>query len=221
MSRDLATYRGKRRFADTPEPEGGTPAASERQRFVVHEHHARRLHWDLRLEHNGALASWAVPNGIPDDPKRNRKAIHVEDHPLEYIDFEGEIPAGNYGAGEVGVWDRGTYDCEKWRPDEVIVVFHGERLQGRYALFRAGRDERDWMIHRMDPPADPDAQPMPDFVPPMLAKLSTSAVATSRMGVRGEMGRRPRDHPLGAGPHPHPQPQRQRDHAAPTRSCGR
>ncbi len=89
MSRDLATYRGKRRFADTPEPEGATPAASERQRFVVHEHHARRLHWDLRLEHDGALASWAVPNGIPDDPKRNRKAIHVEDHPLEYIDFEG------------------------------------------------------------------------------------------------------------------------------------
>ena len=172
MSRDLATYRGKRRFADTPEPEGATPAASERQRFVVHEHHARRLHWDLRLEHNGALASWAVPNGIPDDPKRNRKAIHVEDHPLEYIDFEGEIPAGNYGAGEVGVWDRGTYVSEKWRSDEVIVVFHGERLQGRYALFRAGRDERDWMIHRMDPPADPDTQAMPDYVGPMLAKLS-------------------------------------------------
>jgi bifunctional non-homologous end joining protein LigD len=172
VSRDLTSYRGKRRFANTPEPEGATTPTSERQRFVVHEHHARRLHWDLRLEHDGALASWAVPNGIPDDPKRNRKAIHVEDHPLEYIDFAGNIPAGNYGAGEVGIWDRGTYTCEKWRSDEVIVVFHGERLRGRYALFRAGRDERDWMIHRMDPPADPDAEAIPEFIAPMLAKLS-------------------------------------------------
>ncbi len=73
----------------------------------------RRLHWDLRLEHDGALASWAVPNGIPEDPKRNRKAIHVEDHPLSYIDFEGTIPAGNYGAGEVTVWDSGTYTCRE------------------------------------------------------------------------------------------------------------
>ncbi len=170
----LATYRRKRRFASTPEPAGAGPEdADAANRFVVHEHHARRLHWDLRLEHDGALASWAVPNGIPDDPKQNRKAIHVEDHPLEYIDFTGEIPAGNYGAGEVNIWDRGTYDCEKWRSDEVIVVFHGERLHGKYALFQAGRDPKDWMIHRMDPPVDPDAQPMPDFVPPMLAKLST------------------------------------------------
>jgi bifunctional non-homologous end joining protein LigD len=170
---NLATYRRKREFANTPEPTGtGAADADTNRRFVVHEHHARRLHWDLRLEHDGALASWAVPNGIPDDPKRNRKAIHVEDHPLEYIDFAGEIPAGNYGAGEVSVWDRGTYDLEKWRSDEVIVVFRGERLTGKYALFQAGRDPKDWMIHRMDPPVDPDAEPMPEFVPPMLAKLS-------------------------------------------------
>jgi bifunctional non-homologous end joining protein LigD len=173
----LASYEDKRRFDATPEPSGdgkGTPvAAGDRRRFVVHEHHARRLHWDLRLERDGVLASWAIPNGIPDDPKKNRKAIHVEDHPLDYIDFHGTIPSGNYGAGEVSIWDHGTYETEKWRKDEVIVVFEGERLKGRYVLFRAGREERDWMIHRMDPPVDADAEEMPDFIAPMLAKLST------------------------------------------------
>ncbi len=170
----LATYKQKREFDATPEPSGdGKAAAADEQRFVVHEHHARRLHWDLRLERDGVLASWAIPNGIPEDPKHNRKAIHVEDHPLEYIDFHGEIPAGNYGAGEVSIWDHGTYTAEKWRKDEVIVVFHGERLNGRYALFQAGRDAKDWMIHRMDPPVDASAEEMPDFIAPMLAKLST------------------------------------------------
>ena len=170
----LATYKQKRQFDATPEPSGdGNAAAKDGQRFVIHEHHARRLHWDLRLERDGVLVSWAVPNGIPEDPKRNRKAIHVEDHPLEYIDFHGEIPAGNYGAGEVSIWDHGTYETEKWRKDEVIVVFSGERLSGRYALFRAGKDEKDWMIHRMDPPVDASAEPIPDFIEPMLAKLST------------------------------------------------
>ncbi|HTV23958.1 MAG TPA: DNA polymerase ligase N-terminal domain-containing protein, partial [Polyangiaceae bacterium] len=177
---ELRSYRRKRRFEDTPEPAGGDSPSAGGQRFVVHEHHARRLHWDLRLEHDGALASWAVPNGIPDDPKRNRKAIHVEDHPLEYVDFQGEIPAGNYGAGQVSIWDHGTYTCEKWRSDEVIVTFHGERLRGKYALFRAGDDERDWMIHRMDPPVDPTATAMPDFIAPMLAKLSTLPSDESR-----------------------------------------
>ena len=142
-------------------------------RFVVHEHHARRLHWDLRLEHDGALASWAIPNGIPEDPKQNRKAVHVEDHPLDYIDFEGSIPEGNYGAGTVKIWDRGTYTLEKWQPKKVIVVFHGERLRGRYALFQAGGGDNDWLIHRMDPPLDPTAAEMPEFVAPMLAQLST------------------------------------------------
>jgi bifunctional non-homologous end joining protein LigD len=148
-------------------------AAAAHPRFVVHEHHATRLHWDLRLERDGVLASWAIPNGIPDDPKHNRKAIHVEDHPLDYLDFAGTIPKGQYGAGQVSVWDRGTYSCQKWRSDEVIITFAGERLRGRYALFHAGRAEKDWMIHRMDPPLDPSAEPMPEFVQPMLARLST------------------------------------------------
>jgi bifunctional non-homologous end joining protein LigD len=173
--RRLTEYRRKRSFDATPEPQPGAEASAEtggEARFVVHEHHARRLHWDLRLERDGALASWAVPNGIPMDPRRNRKAVHVEDHPLGYIDFEGAIPAGSYGAGEVTVWDRGVYSCEKWEQGKIVVVFHGERLNGRYALFRAGQSEKDWMIHRMDPPADPTAEEMPDFIKPMLAKLS-------------------------------------------------
>jgi bifunctional non-homologous end joining protein LigD len=174
QTKKLASYNDKRRFDATPEPSGQqAPNASDGRRFVVHEHHARRLHWDLRLERDGVLASWAIPNGIPDDPKKNRKAIHVEDHPLDYIDFHGTIPSGNYGAGEVSIWDHGTYQTEKWRKDEVIIVFAGERLTGRYVLFRAGREERDWMIHRMDPPVDVDAEEMPDNVAPMLAKLST------------------------------------------------
>jgi bifunctional non-homologous end joining protein LigD len=174
-AKGLSEYRRKRSFDATPEPAPGPDVSQGNggQRFVVHEHHARRLHWDLRLEHDGALASWAIPNGIPEDPQRNRKAVHVEDHPLSYIDFEGTIPPGSYGAGEVTVWDHGTYTCEKWEPGKVVVVFRGEQLNGRYALFRAGRSEKDWMIHRMDAPADPTAEEMPDFVKPMLAKLST------------------------------------------------
>ena len=166
MARRLAKYHAKRDFSQTPEPSFRAPSAGAR-RFVVHEHHARRLHWDLRLEHDGVLLSWAIPNGIPQDPSHNRKAIHVEDHPLSYLDFHGEIPAGNYGAGTVKIWDSGTYEAEKMRDGELIVSFHGERLQGRYALFRTGA-ESDWMIHRMDPPAHP-RQDMPTDLTPMLA----------------------------------------------------
>jgi bifunctional non-homologous end joining protein LigD len=172
-SRGLSEYRRKRDFKTTPEPEGPGGGSDGVARFVVHEHHATRLHWDLRLEHGDALASWAIPNGIPEDPKHDRKAIHVEDHPLSYLDFEGTIAAGNYGAGEVTVWDRGTYTCEKWKAGEVLLTFQGERLHGRYALFHAGRSEKDWMIHRMDPPMDPTAEEIPEFVEPMLARLST------------------------------------------------
>jgi bifunctional non-homologous end joining protein LigD len=173
MAKKLQEYERKRKFADTPEPRGGSEDDAERPRFVIQEHSATRLHWDLRLEHDGVLLSWAVPNGIPYDPKENRKAVHTEDHPLEYLDFHGEIPKGNYGAGTMTIWDRGTYEPEKIRDDEAIVVFHGERVQGRYALFRTGPDEKDWMIHRMDPPADAGREPMPKQVVPMLARGGT------------------------------------------------
>jgi bifunctional non-homologous end joining protein LigD len=171
VAKKLREYERKRDFAATPEPSGGEPRdASDLPRFVIQEHSATRLHWDLRLEHDGALMSWAVPNGIPMDPKENRKAIRTEDHPLEYLDFHGEIPKGEYGAGTMTIWDRGTYVPEKIRDREVIVVFNGERVQGRYALFQTGPDPKDWMIHRMDPPADPAREPMPERIVPMLAK---------------------------------------------------
>src|SRR2546430_4917499 len=123
----LKTYRGKRRAEKTPEPSGkGRQEKGKASRFVIQQHHARRLHWDLRLERDGVLVSWAVPRGIPRDPGRNHLAVHTEDHPLEYLDFHGEIPAGEYGGGRMTVYDRGTYQTEKWRDDEVIVVLHGE-----------------------------------------------------------------------------------------------
>jgi bifunctional non-homologous end joining protein LigD len=166
MSRELKEYRRKRDFESTPEP---APERRRRKqgapRFVVQEHSARRLHWDLRLERDGVAASWAIPNGIPDDPGENRKAVHTEDHPLEYLEFEGEIPAGEYGAGTMKVWDRGTYEPEKWEDGKIVVRFEGERLRGRYALFRAGSD-KDWMIHRIDPPAE-RRDPFPETLPPM------------------------------------------------------
>lgn len=170
----LDPYRAKRDFAATPEPAGqARPAGGAgdgRLRFVIQEHSATRLHWDLRLERDGALASWAVPNGLPWAPKDNRKAVHTEDHPLEYLEFHGEIPKGHYGAGTMTIWDRGTYELLKWTDDKVEVALHGERVDGRYALFHTGPDAKDWMIHRMDPPADPDAEPMPEHVVPMMAR---------------------------------------------------
>jgi bifunctional non-homologous end joining protein LigD len=168
----LAAYRSKRDRRRTPEP---VPPASplphgEDNTFVIQEHHARRLHWDLRLERDGVLVSWAIPRGLPKDPKKNHLAVHTEDHPLEYATFSGTIPKGEYGGGEMFIWDRGTYETEKWRKDEVMIVLHGERAQGRYVLFRTDGD--NWMIHRMDPPA-PDWTALPELVRPMMATLGT------------------------------------------------
>ena len=173
MAKKLAEYEAKRDFKKTPEPGAKVPRKpTKAPRFVVQEHHARSLHWDFRLEHDGVLVSWAVPKGVPADPKKNHLAVHVEDHPLDYIDFAGTIPADNYGAGSVSIWDHGTYDIEKWSDREVMVVLHGKRLQGRYVLFRT--NGKNWMIHRMDPPQDPGRQPMPARIEPMMAKLGTA-----------------------------------------------
>ncbi len=170
MAKKLAEYEAKRDFKQTPEPGAKVPRKEPKApRFVVQEHHARRLHWDFRLERDGVLVSWAVPKGVPADPKKNHLAVHVEDHPLGYINFAGDIPAGNYGAGHVSVWDEGTYETEKWSDREVMVILHGKRVQGRYVLFRT--DGKNWMIHRMDPPQDPDRKPMPERIEPMMAKL--------------------------------------------------
>jgi bifunctional non-homologous end joining protein LigD len=174
-SEKLRSYRSKRDFAATGEPAGTrdqAPVPDGDRRFVVQEHHATRLHWDLRLEHDGVAVSWAIPNGIPPDPAENRLAVHTEDHPLEYLDFEGDIPAGEYGAGTMRIWDHGTYDAHLFDEHKVEVTFHGERLHGRYGLFPIARGPNaanDWMIHRMDPPEDPARRPMPERIVAMLA----------------------------------------------------
>jgi bifunctional non-homologous end joining protein LigD len=173
----LSSYKKKRDFGSTPEPGGNAAATAgpDGNRFVVQQHAATRLHWDLRLEHDGVLASWAVPNGIPPDPADNRLAVRTEDHPLEYLEFHGEIPKGQYGAGTMKIWDTGTFELHKWDERKVEVTFHGERLHGRYGLFVIGRDEatkQDWMIHRMDPPDDPDRVAMPERLVPMMARPS-------------------------------------------------
>src|SRR2546425_6692028 len=111
MAKKLAEYERKRDFEETPEPTGRRAARGRGDRFVVQEHHARSLHWDLRLERDGVLVCWAIPRGLPRDPARNHLAVHTEDHPLEYLDFHGDIPAGGYGAGRVTVYDRGTYNA--------------------------------------------------------------------------------------------------------------
>jgi bifunctional non-homologous end joining protein LigD len=163
----LDEYRRKRDARRTPEPiPRARPAPTSGGRFVIQQHHARSLHWDVRLERDGVLVSFAVPRGLPRDQGRNHLAKHTEDHPLEYLEFAGEIPAGEYGGGRMTIHDRGTYVADKWRDDEVGVTFTGERTSGRYVFFQT--DGRDWMVRRMDPPA-PGWQAMPEAVEPMLA----------------------------------------------------
>jgi bifunctional non-homologous end joining protein LigD len=166
---DLQEYRDRRSFDRTPEPKGDVRRTSDQRRFVVQEHHARRLHWDLRLEHDGALLSWALPRGIPDDPDKNRLAVRTEDHPLEYLSFEGEIPAGEYGAGTMSIWDHGSYEAEELEENKLVIRLDGERVQGRFALFRT---KQDWLMHRMDPPENP-GDPFPDDLSPMKATLAS------------------------------------------------
>ena len=166
----LDRYREMRDFSATPEPTGDDQAESApagSPRFVVQEHHATALHWDLRLEHEGTLASWAVPKGIPAHPAQNNLAVQTEDHPLMYLEFHGEIPDGSYGAGRMTVWDSGVYEAHKFDEREVMVTLHGERVRGRYVLFCTGG--KQWMIHRMDPPQDVGREVMPEPVRPMRA----------------------------------------------------
>ena len=147
---DLAEYRRKRDRRATPEPFGGEVdpdrSTGDDPIFVIQEHHARRLHYDFRLEHHGVLVSWAVPRNLPDVTGDRRLAVHTEDHPLGYETFEGTIPRGEYGAGTVTVWDRGMYLCEKWRHDEVIVWLRGDRVRGRYVLVRTGAETDQWLV---------------------------------------------------------------------------
>ena len=146
----LAEYKRKRDPKKTPEPFTGRKAGQE-PIFVVQRHDASRLHYDFRLERDGALASWAVPKGVPLEPGQQHLAVHVEDHPLEYATFEGEIPKGQYGAGTVELWDQGTYELvEEKKNGGLTVRLHGKRLEGTYALVPAklSGDPRNWLIIR-------------------------------------------------------------------------
>jgi len=160
----------KRRFSETPEPTGRVRRRSRGDRiFVVQKHDASRLHYDFRLEIDRVLASWAVPKGPSLNPADKRVAIRTEDHPIEYADFEGVIPKGQYGAGTVMVWDRGTYEPEgdaspeqQLTQGEVKAVLHGRKLHGAFVLlqpgkrgFAAGQKERWLLIKRRDQHADP------------------------------------------------------------------
>ena len=183
----LEQYHRKRDFGKTPEPAGDPGAAGGTGRFVVQRHRATRLHYDFRLEIGGLLASWAIPKGPTLDPAIRRMAVHVEDHPIEYFDFEGVIPRGQYGAGDVIVWDWGTFVPEAETPDPVKAVedgelkfeLHGEKLRGRFTIVRTSRrpgsapttafedDSEQWLlIKKRDSQASAgwDAEELPQSV---------------------------------------------------------
>jgi bifunctional non-homologous end joining protein LigD len=180
----LEKYRSMRDGSKTPEPvpeERPTEEPSQGFSFVIQEHHARRLHYDFRLEHDGVLVSWALPKGVPTETRTNHLAVQTEDHPIEYGSFEGRIPAGEYGAGEVTIWDAGSYELEKWRDgEEVIVVLHGEKHgTHRYALIHSGgegRAENNWLIHLMkEQPGESPTRATDDAAPVTRAKPERSA----------------------------------------------
>ncbi len=158
----LTEYREKRDFRKTSEPTAGERQAGDEPMFVIQKHDARTLHYDFRLEVDGVLKSWAVPKGPSTNPRERRLAVAVEDHPMDYADFEGRIPNGEYGAGAVLVWDRGTYRnlreesdepasmVEALRDGHVAVWLEGEKLRGGYALIRTGKgDDNRWLLIKM------------------------------------------------------------------------
>src|ERR1700759_11715 len=145
----LDECRRKRDPKKTSEPFGSKRGKAKAPIFVVQRHDARRLHYEFRLERNGALASWAVPKGVPLEPGAKALAVHVEDHPLEYATFHGEIPKGQYGGGTVEIWDHGTWELEEEKPNgELTFALHGERLHGRWTLVPAHMDgkEQNWLL---------------------------------------------------------------------------
>ena len=211
----LAEYEKKRDRKKTPEPFGGKKRGKE-PIFVVQRHDARRLHYDFRLERDGALASWAVPKGIPLEPGQRALAVHVEDHPLEYATFEGEIPKGEYGAGPVEIWDNGTYELvEEKRDGGLTVRLHGKRLEGTWTLVPAKLDgnPKNWLIlrKREDGAAPPRERRR---YKPMLATLAADVPRGERLAPRGQVGRLPGDRRRSRRGDDAHEPQRQRPHGA-------
>jgi bifunctional non-homologous end joining protein LigD len=155
MHDPLADYRTKRDFGATPEPAPAPPRRRGDDVFVVHRHEARNLHYDLRLEQHGVLKSWAVPRGFSYDPAEKRLAVRTEDHPLEYEHFHGRIPKGQYGAGTMTIWDRGTYrlvkqtDWDKaFEQGEIKVLLFGRRLRGEWHLVRTQQSKNSWLLFK-------------------------------------------------------------------------
>jgi bifunctional non-homologous end joining protein LigD len=144
----LNLYKKKRNFKTTPEPSGELKPSQE-SRFVVQKHKATHLHYDFRLELDGALKSWAVPKEPPTEPGIRRLAVAVEDHPVDYISFEGTIPKGEYGAGTVQIWDRGTFDLKERTEKVLSFILHGNKLQGDYRLMNF--KEKNWLLFRVKP----------------------------------------------------------------------
>ncbi|HUL39951.1 MAG TPA: DNA polymerase ligase N-terminal domain-containing protein [Methanomassiliicoccales archaeon] len=147
----LEDYKAKRDFQRTREPEG-KEGSGEEGIFVVQEHHASHLHYDFRLSLDGVLKSWAVPKGVPEEAKVRRLAVQVEDHPLDYAGFEGRIPKGEYGAGEVKIWDKGTFQLKERSADRLVFVLMGGRLKGAYALVRfkgKEKEAKNWLIMKL------------------------------------------------------------------------
>jgi len=142
----LDSYKKKRDFKKTPEPSGDKVKA-DHPIYLVHEHHASHLHWDLRLEMEGVLKSWAVPKEPSTDPKVKRLAILVEDHPLSYASFEGDIPEGNYGAGTVRIWDRGTFELIEKNERGFVIKINGKKLKGAYVLFKF-KPPKNWLLFK-------------------------------------------------------------------------
>ncbi|HEY8294611.1 MAG TPA: non-homologous end-joining DNA ligase, partial [Micrococcaceae bacterium] len=205
----LRRYRQKRTAGATPEPvpedNGPAPAAAAADAggepiFVIQRHDARRLHYDFRLEHEGVLVSWALPRGVPTDTGKNHLAVQTEDHPMDYATFAGTIPKGQYGAGTVEIWDTGTFELEKWRPDkEVIAVLHGTKAAGlgaarRFALIHTGGEgsaAKNWLIHLMkDQPGHAPPAGRAPAARPRTAAPGTAASGTAPSGTA----------PAGSGP---------------------
>jgi len=143
----LKEYRRRRDFTRSPEPKGGKGMVNGRV-YVIQEHHASHLHWDLRLEMEGVLKSWAIPKWPPVDEGVRRLAVAVEDHPLEYASFEGTIAEGQYGAGEVRIWDKGTYEPVEVHEDKIIINVNGERLKGEYCLVKTQFQKNSWLFFK-------------------------------------------------------------------------
>ena len=142
----LSEYASKRNFEVTTEPKG-EEKRGDNLIFVIQEHHARRLHYDLRLENGGVLKSWAVPKGMPESPRQRHLAVETEDHPIGYANFEGSIPEGQYGAGTVKIWDKGHYQTKVWEDNKIEFTLNGQRLKGRYILVRLKKaGDKDWLL---------------------------------------------------------------------------